>query len=384
MSETFQLSRRHALSMMALAVCAPGKALADAAPQPTLRAAAHSPRFLCNAVALTSHKAMFLGLPRWPGMESTPSVVRVGPEGALQPFPGGAWNEWAPGKDPLNAFVMVNGLHIFADDSLWVVDQGTADRAATLPGAQKLVQIDTTGGQILKVLRFGPDILPEGAQMNDLRISGDLLYITDSGLGALIVHDLRSGHTIRRLSRHPLTMHTPNRPLINHDRKLFEDASGKRPTVHADMLEVTADGRWLYFCTPTGPIRRVPTAALRDESLDDAALARKVELVAQIPTIMGTAIDTLGNLYYTDTEARRIMVLTPSGQKLQLLKDERLVNGDAMFITADRQIYVPCAQTERLAVFNRGVDALRPPWTIMAFSLPRSLQGHRLGDAVTH
>lgn len=348
-----------------------------------LQVAARSPQFLCNAVALTRDNTMFLGLPRWPGMERSPALVKVGAGGALQPFPGGEWNAWQPGKDPREALVMVNGIHVFADDTLWVVDQGTADRESTMAGAQKLVQFDSATGKVLNTLRFGPDILPQGAQMNDLRISGTMMYVTDSGLGAIIAHDMATGATVRRLAGKPSVLHTPGKPLLTHEGQPLEDENGKRPLVHADMLEVTADGRWLYFCTPTGPLRRIETAALRDPAIDDDALEAKVETVAQIPTIMGTAIDTLGNLYYTDAENRRIVLRTPAGETATLIQDDRLIDGDAMFITADRHLYIPAAQTEGMSGFNRGRNGLRPPWTIFRLALPRSFAGHPLGDAVT-
>lgn len=384
-AEPLILSRRRALLGLALApLFATGAEAARPDSPIALREVARSPRFLCNAVAVTSHNAMFLGLPRWQGMDATPSLVRVAPDGSLVPFPGGRWNGWRPGDDPRDALVMVNGIHIFADDTLWVVDQGTADRKTVMPGAQKLVQFDTHTGRALQVLRFGSDILPPGAQLNDLRISGNTLYATDSGLGAIIVHDLRTGRTMRRLSKATATTQTPGRPLRAFGGRPLEDASGKRPAVQVDMLEVSADGRWLYFCTPTGPLRRIPTTALRDPALSEPALAAKVRLVADIPTIMGTTIDTAGNLYITDAEHRRVVILTPTGERVTLIEDDRLVDGDAMFIGADRQLYIPCAQTERLAMFARGRVALQQPWRILALPLPRSVAGHRLGSAVTH
>lgn len=364
---------------------APGmiQAATRSSARPALELAAISPDFLCNAVALTSRNEMFLGLPRWLGMEGTPSLVRVNAQGGFENFPGGSWNSWQAGKDPRNALVMVNGIHIFGDDTLWVVDQGTSDRKLTMAGAQKLVQFDPQTGDVLQIIRFGPDILPEGAQMNDLRIHGDLIYITDSGRGAIIIHDMKSGRTSRRLAGKPSVMERAGHPLMAATGHPLEDANGVTPHVQCDMLELTADGAWLYFCTPTGPLRRVSTKALRDMSIDDDALEKMVETVAEMPTMMGTTMDSAGNFYYSDVPKRRIMVLTPQGQKLVLVEDPRLVDADAMFITAGRQLYIPCPQTERLAVFNRGKNGLRPPWQIFRLDLPRHLDGHPLGDAVT-
>ncbi|MBB2203957.1 SMP-30/gluconolactonase/LRE family protein [Gluconacetobacter takamatsuzukensis] len=386
------LSRRAALTGLAgglaLAGCeAAGLRQAMAAFRPPhLRATviASSPRYLCNAVAATRDGTLFLGAPRWELMEDTPSVFRVAPDGGLHPFPGGSWNQWKPGGDPTNAFLMVNGLHIFSDDTLWVVDQGVdPTTGSTVPGGQKLVQFDTRSGKVLQVLRWGADILPPGSAMNDLRIAGDLMFVTDSGLGGIIIHHMGSGETVRRLSEHPLLRATDAKPMRARDGHIFTDRNGKRPLVHSDMLEITADRKWFYFSAPVGPLRRLPTSALLDMSLTDAQLAAQIETVLDMPTMMGTAIDTLDNVYFADAEHGRITVLTPERKQLTLFEDPRLVDGDALFITADRHMLVPIAQTERLPGNNAGINALKPPFISLGFALPETLDGHRLGNVVS-
>jgi hypothetical protein len=369
--------------MTGAAFLALGAAGAGAATPPPLSVAASSPRYLVNAVAAARDGTLFLGLPRWSGMEDTPSVVRVGRDGGLQPFPGEGWNGWRPGQDGRQAFVQVNSLHILADDTLWVVDQGSADRRTTLPGAQKVLQFDLTSGRLLRDLRFGADILPEGAQLNDLRLFGNRIFLTDSGLGGVVVHDLDTGRSVRRLSRAPVLRMEAGQALRGAGGRVMEDASGRRPSVQSDMLEVSPDGQSLLVSTPVGPLRRVAVADLLDTSLDDAALAARVGTVAEIPSINGTAMDTLGNIYLGDAERRRILVLTPGGERLTLVEDPRLVCPDAMFIDHDRRLLIPAPQVEYLPEHNRGTGALRPPFLVLALPLPEALYGHPLGNAVT-
>lgn len=385
-------SRRHALKSLAggIALSSIGtigisRAVAANLP-PHLHATviASSPRYLCNAIAATRNGTVFLGAPRWEGMNDTPGVFRVSSNGTLQPFPGGTWNQWKQGADPANTFIMINGLHIFSDDTLWVVDQGIdPSTGSTVDGGQKLVQLDPKTGKVLQILRWGKDILPTGAAMNDLRIAGDLMFITDSGLGGIIIYNMRSGKTVRRLSEHPLLRATYSKPMIGRDGHVFRDKNGKRPLVHSDMLEITADRKWFYFSTPIGPLRRIPTSALLDDSQTDAQRAAQIETVIDMPTMMGTAIDTLNNFYFADAEQGQIIVLTPEKKKLVLFEDSRLVDGDALFITADRKMLVPIPQTERLPTNNAGVNALKPPFISLSFPLPETLQGHRLGDVVS-
>lgn len=386
------LSRRSALKGLAGGIALTGLGTAGlssalAADQPPHLPAtviASSPRYLCNAIAATRNGTVFLGSPRWETMDDTPSVFRVSSNGTLKPFPGGTWNQWKHGADPANAFLMVNGLHIFSDDTLWVVDQGIDPITnTTVAGGQKLVQFDPQSGKVLQILRWGEDILPPGATMNDLRIAGDLMFITDSGLGGIIVHNMRSGTTVRLLSEHPLLRATYTKPMVGRDGHIFRDKDGKRPLVHSDMLEITADRKWFYFSTPIGPLRRLPTSALLDSSLTDSQRAEKIETVMDMPTMMGTAIDTLDNFYFADAERGQIMVLTPEKEKLVLFEDARLVDGDALFITANRQMLVPIPQTERLPANNAGVNALKPPFLSLSFPLPKTLNGHPLGNVVS-
>lgn len=377
---TTNMTRRSVLAANA-AVLVAGQATATIAEPPVAEAAIRSP-WLCNGVTVAPDGTVFLGLPRFAGHMDTPSLAKVGRDGAPVPFPGDAWNRWQPGVDGREAFVMVNAVHVFADGTLWVVDQGTAD-GRVVPGAAKLVRLDPKTGAVLATIRFGADILPPGATMNDMRLHDNIVYVTDSGLGGILVHDLGAGRTLRRLSHHPLLRQEAGMAQKGYGGRPLAGDTGQRPQVHSDMIELDADGAWLYWSTPTGPIRRIATELLLDERMDDAALARAIQTVATIPTIGGTAMDTLGNIYLADAENRRIAVLTPQGRMLSLVEDERLVSPDALFIDAHRRLHVPAAQLERLAQHAGGKDRTQAPWEVLSFALPATLDGVALGDAVT-
>jgi len=376
------VTRRSALTALVATGFTPA-ATAIAAPLARrMDAAAIRSPWLCNGVAVAPDGAVFLGLPRLAGHRDTPSLAKVGADGTPEPFPGGAWNGWRQGGDGRDAFVMVNAVHVFYDGTLWVVDQGAVDGQPS-PGAAKLVRLDPGTGAVLATIRFDAGILPSGAAMNDLRLHGNVVYVTDSGLGGIIVHDLAEGRTLRRLSRHPLLRHVPGSVQKGYEGRVLADGAGRRPAVHSDMRELDADGAWLYWSTPTGPVRRIATELLLDERLDDAALARAIQTVATIPSIGGTAMDTQGNLYLSDAEARRIAVLTPQGRMLTLAEDERLVSPDAIFIDGARRLHVPAAQLEDLAAHAGGTDRTRAPWQVLSCALPDTLDGVALGDAVT-
>lgn len=355
---------------------------AKAAPpaQPELIEVARSPRFVWNAVAVTKRGRIFVGMPRWPGFDETPSVAEVMPDGSLSPYPGGDWNNWAPGRPVENAFVSVNTVHIFDDDSLWVVDQGAPSFGATIPGAQKVVQIDTASNKVARVLRFGPDILPPGAGLNDLRIHGRTAYFTDSGLGGIVVVDLASGQAIRRLSKTRFTMADPARPPIGEDGVIVRTPKGEVLAVNSDPIEVSPEGKWLYFQPLAGPLWRVETQHLSDTSLSEDRLAEKVEYVFDTPPLVGTIIDNRGNILLAEMGRPRITVLTPDGWTRTLIEDDRIWGPDALFIDYDRYLYIPVPQLPRMAFFQgpNGKSKQQLPFRIYKLKLP-----DWLGDRVS-
>jgi hypothetical protein len=341
-------------------------------PTPELIEVARSPRFVWNAVAVTRAGRIFVGMPRWPGFEGTPSVAEVMPDGSLSPYPGGDWNSWSTGSPGENAFVSVNTVHIFDDDSLWVVDQAAPGFGNVLPGAQKVVQIDTQTNKVIRVFRFDKDVLPPGAGLNDVRISGKTAYFTDSGMGGIVVLDLVSGHALRRLSASQFTLANPKRPPIAEDGVILHTPSGQVPQINSDPIELSADGEWLYFQPLSGPLWRVSTKYLKDASLAPAQLAGHVEYVADTPALVGTAMDNQDNIFLAELGRPRITVLTPDGWTRTLIEDDRLWGTDALFIDYDRYLYVPVPQLARMAFFQGpgGQSKQQLPFRIYKMKLP--------------
>nr|WP_249211904.1 L-dopachrome tautomerase-related protein [Gluconobacter cerinus] len=338
--------------------------------------------FSCSGVAVTPDNAIFLGLPRFPGNEATFSVGRIEPNGTLRPFPGGRWNEWRNGRDGTSAFVMVNAVHVFADGTLWVVDQGAPPGKTPAPGAQKLVQINAVDGSILRVVRFAEKFMPPQAQFNDLRIHGDILFVTDSGIGGIIIHNLQTGRTRRRLSAQPAVRKDNSHVHRGSEGHALRDPQGHLPIVQSDDIEVDATGTWLYFSVPAGPLKKIRVSDLLDEEKSDIDLNNLVMVVAEIPSIGGTCIDSMGNFYLSDVENHQIIVLAPDGKRSTLVQDPRLISPDALFIDRQRRLYIPCPQLEKLPIFNSGKNDTRPPFLVLSMPLPERLGSLPLGNAV--
>ncbi|MGV1822388.1 hypothetical protein G6L32_24605 [Agrobacterium tumefaciens] len=340
--------------------------------------AAEVPWF-CNQVALTTTGDMFFGLPRYPDYDQTPSLAKMGSDAKPASFPGNAWNEWKPGDDGRDSFVYVNSIHIFKDNTVWVVDQGALradsyppELSNPRPGAQKLVQLDPLTGDVLTVLRFDDHILPKGAKMNDLRVFGEHVYVTDSGLGALIYHNLTTGQTMRRLSGRAqmLAKVDPNLQQGNHQ------------TPKIDMIEISDDGDWILAAAPTGPFIKLKSSAVRDPSLSDDALATLIEEFAPIARSGGCALDTLGNLYLSELDNKRVTILSPDGRTAVLTSDDEFISPDGSFIAADRKLYIPVTQSRRTKLFGNKQDMVKRPWKIYVVDLPNDVAGIKLGNSL--
>ncbi|GHB07614.1 L-dopachrome tautomerase-related protein [Salinicola rhizosphaerae] len=373
--------RRFVKALATIGALSNAQSLFAKSPAPTLplEVAVRSP-WLANQVALTSQGRLFLGLPRHELAVETPSVARRESDGSLRPFPGGGWNAWQPGDDGIDAFVYINSVHIFADDTVWCVDQGilsgkgAADANAALDDrARKIVQLDAESGAVIDVLRFDPTILPQGAKLNDIRRHGSTLYVTDSGLGALIVHDQTSGKTLRRLSGMAPMLAIPGKMPAGLASRL----KGREfHPPNSDFLEVTGDGEWLYWSAPTGPFYRIRTSFLKDERLDDEALLAHVEPVADITFSSGCSMDSRGNLYLSETTTGRITLLTSDRRQVTLVDDPDLMRPDGSFISHDRRLYIP-VKTPPAAYAD--TDA---PYVIYSVGLPERFEGIALGGPV--
>ncbi|WP_159947626.1 hypothetical protein [Rhizobium sp. 18065] len=329
-------------SAIGLSVVLPATANAQSPLQ--LSVAVRSP-WMANQVALTSSDVLFLGCPRYTPKEETPALARRDANGKLMPFPGNGWNEWKLGDDGRDAFVYLNSVHIFADDTVWVVDQGAPspdvfphEFSIPKPGTQKIVQLDALTGGILTVLRFDEDVLPSGAKMNDLRFHGSKMYVTDSGLGAIIVHDFATGETTRRLSGLKPMMAKPMKMTL-----ALQLDSKEKPfnPPNSDMIEINQDGEWLFWAAPTGPLYKIETRHLNDTKLRDDDIEKHVQHVADIEFSSGCSMDSLGNFYFCETKTGKITLLAPSGKTATLAFDPDFVRPDGAFISADRRLYVP-------------------------------------------
>lgn len=329
-------------------------------PPDRLTSIAHSDKQVWNAVVVAPDHRVFVEFPRIAG-NTEPVLATIDPQGGLVPYPGGAWNEpTAPDAktDPGQAFIGLNAIHLGPDNSLWAVDTGVPGFGRTaLPGAAKLVRIDLATDMVTRTYILPPDVLRPKSMIGDVRFNGGEAYVTDAGSPALIVLDLATGRARRLLDHDPST--TAQRP-VTVDGETLKGPDNKPAMIHASRIEVTPDGKYLYYQPLPGPMYRVPTALLDDAKASSKAVSAGVEFWYDTPALSGTAISAGGTLYLNDVEHDRVLRLTPDRVLATVIHDPRLHWADAPFLH-DGTLTLPVAQLDRSSVFHHGKSLIRYP-----------------------
>ncbi|MFJ6169303.1 SMP-30/gluconolactonase/LRE family protein [Micromonospora orduensis] len=307
---------------------------------------------VCTGVT-TLRGRVFLSYPSadGPGVQ----VAEALPDGGRRPYPDAAWNREGQSAD--GAFVHVNGLRAGPDNKLWIVDSGAPQIGGRqVPGGARLIVVDVDGDRVERIHRLDEAVRPD-SYVDDVRFHGGTAYLTDAGAPGLIVLDLDSGRCRRVLDGHPSTVGG----TLVADGRALRDPTGAEVRVHADQLEVSPDGRWLYYQPASGGMSRIDTRSLDDPTVSADELARRVQRWCDTPSTGGTAIDADGTIYLSDVERRRILALAPDGGVRTLVDDPRLSWVDAMWLDTDGHLWMPAAQLHLTAGLNGGHAAVDYP-----------------------
>ncbi|MCR3750449.1 major royal jelly family protein [Lentzea californiensis] len=326
-----------------------------------------------TGVSVSHTGRVFVNFPKW-GDEVPATVVELR-DGAEVPFPDQEWNSPASDDDD-GAFVSVQSVVVDPADRLWVLDTGSPEFRPTKPGGPKLVCVDLVTDTVAKVITFPREVALETTYLNDVRFDlrrgeAGIAYITDSadsGPNGIIVVDLDSGESWRRLHDHPSTKAESLesfRPVVEGSPFLERPADGepKAVSMGADGIAISADGSRLHYCAPAS--RRwysVPTHALLDRSLpDDEVGEQVVDEGDKGGGSDGLETDDAGRLYLTDFEHNAVLRRLPDGTFETVAHDPRLLWPDTMSI-AGGHLYVTANQLHRQAKYQGGEDRRQKPY----------------------
>jgi len=305
--------------------------------------------------AVSPKGRLFGNFPRWTEVD-TPSVGEATPDGGFKPFPGGVWNEWRPGLSPQERFVCTHGLHADRDNNLWVIDDASPHHGAMVEGGAKLVKIDLATDRVSRVYFLGKDLAPPGSVLSHLRVDEHFLYVTDSGFGVIVVIDRETGRGHRVLEGEPCSRADPSITPMIHGRPLVH-ADGKVPVIHLSHLELSPDGRWMYFTPLFGPmLRRVETKYLRDPRLTSKDISERVEDVVRVPPVTGITADAAGTLYFSALTEDGVLAMGQDRELQMLIRDDRISGPNEGSIGPDGFYYFPNSQAPRV---NRPYEVFK-------------------------
>lgn len=91
-------------------------------------------------------------------------------------------------------------------------------------------------------------------------------------------------------------------------------------------------------------------------------------------------MDSVGNVYFSETVTHNITVWSPTGKTAVLVSDPLLMRPDGLFISPDRKLYIPVKQPVKST--TSGGEQV-PIFNIYRVDLPQRIEGICLGDAVT-
>ena len=325
-------------------------------------------------VAVEPGGKIFACFPRWDYNPVYP-IAEVGPNNTLKPYPNAGWCVWNDSvkNEPLKHWICPQTVQTDKQGMVWILDAAAPGLQFTVPGGPKLVKTNPKTGQVLLTIPFPEAVVPRKSYLNDVRIDlqNNYAYMTESGLGALVVTDLKTLKSRRLLAAHPstkaekgLVIKAAGHPMI--------DSQGNPARFNVDGIALSTDNTYLYYCPLTGhTLYRIKTAALRDAALSDAQLAAQVETVGEIPATDGLEIDAANNVYLTSFENSALMRRTPAGKIETLVQDDRLQWPDTYSFTTDGMLYVATSAIHKTASWNKGVGQPGAKFSIFKMALPK-------------
>ncbi|MBX3204286.1 MAG: SMP-30/gluconolactonase/LRE family protein [Labilithrix sp.] len=354
---------------------APGDLLPRERPAGTVEVTAMFYGAMPTGVTVSRNDRVLVSFPRvGDPVEYTLAELR---DGQLVPFPDAELNQW-PGNLPADqALVSVQSVVTGPTGRIWAVDTGNPKFEGVIPGAAKLVALDPVDGTVLERISLPPSVALRTSYLSDARIDlrrgkAGVAFITDAsmrGPNAIIVVDLASGRSWRRLDGHPSTKADPAFVPFVEARELWVRRPGKpreRYAVGADGIALSPDGKRLYYCPlASRRLYAVSVDALVNELLPDSEVAKTVEDLGEKGASNGLESDEQGRIYVSSYEHNAIMRRDADGTFETLVHDPRVLWPDTLHLATDGWLYFTVNQLNRQPRFHDGHDERVRPYALM-------------------
>jgi sugar lactone lactonase YvrE len=365
----------------------------------TLEPVAHFNGAMPTGVTVSHQGRIFVNFPKW-GDNVEYSVAEIR-NGEAFPYPSAEFNRAEPDA-PVASLVSVQSVVVDPIDRLWILDTGSPMFQPTQYGGPKLICIDLTTDRVGKTILFPQDVALQTTYLNDIRFdlrrgSEGMAFITDSadkGANGIIVVDLESGVSWRKLHDHPSTKAETLQDFlpIVEGKPLMErqaDGTAKPMTMGADGIAISADGSRLYYCPlMSRKLYSVSIDCLCDRDMDeDTVAASIIDEGDKGGGADGLESDAAGYIYATNYEHQAILRRTPHGMWETVVHNSRLMWPDTLSIGADGYLYIIANQLHRQPKYQLGRDLRIKPYTLFRIRIdaqPIRLYSHKQAQVPIH
>ncbi len=330
-----------------------------------------------TGVTVAPNGRIFVNYPRWG--DDVPFTVAEIVDGKAVAYPNAQFNRADPAR-PADSLISVQSVVADARNRLWILDTAAPGFQTPINGGAKLVAVDLATNTIVKTIVFDVQTILPTTYINDVRFdlrqgAEGVAYITDSstrGPGGIIVVDLATGKSMRRLTNHPSTAAEKTFvPVIDGQKLMNRPAGGQTSNlqVASDGIALSADGKTLYYCALSSRrMYSVPTAALRDASVTDSDVAKQVKDLGLKGASDGMEADDAGRIYAGDYEHHSIRRYDGK-QWTTIAQSPEILWPDTLSIGTDGYLYFTANQLDRQAGFHQGKDMRQKPYKLMRIKI---------------
>lgn len=306
---------------------------------------------------------VFVNFPYWSD-DHFLSVAEI-VDGKPKAFPNEDWNKPGPAD---SHFICVQSVVVDDQDNLWILDPAAPKMKEIVKGGPKLVKVDLKTNRVVQTIPFGEDVAPAKSYLNDVRIdtAANVAFLTESGKGAIIVVDLKSGKARRLLDGHKSTQPEKEVKLTVDGKQLVDQEKKSAPQIASDGIALDTKKGYLYYHALTGrTLYRIKTAALTDDKMSKSDLESKVETVAQTAPPDGMLEAPDGSVYLTDLEGNAISRWDAAANKVtQVITDKRLLWPDTLAWGPSGVLYVTASQIQNMPRYNGGKSTRTEPYKL--------------------
>ena len=282
-----------------------------------------------TGVAVTTNGRIFVNFPTWDDHPDFKVAELIDGKAIVY-----------PGQEENQKFICVQSVVADKKDNLWILDPAKLRGQAVDTSGAKLFKVDLRTNKIVKTYVFPAMTALPQSYLNDVRFDGNgFAYLTDSGIGGIIVLNLESGESWRALT---------DIPEVKANLKSIDFVS-TGPMNHvsqSDGLELSPNCRELYFTALGGTILYgIPTGILQNRNLTVAERRNRIEILNRNNVPTDGMVLRKDKLYMANLPREGIWefnLLTRQGRNVPLGQAVRWA--DSFALAPDGSIYFTTSQ----------------------------------------